>query len=97
MQADRVRRAAAGHERRSLRPRLDQLAGEMQHEHVDAVVGGEQVRAEPDRRDLELPFSRSREDLLELLHRSRLRIGAGRTAGADRRQARELDSLLEDG
>ena len=52
VQADRVRRAAARHERRSLGPRLDELAGEMQHEHVDAVVGGEQVRAEPDGRDL---------------------------------------------
>ena len=36
VQADRVRRAAAGRERRSLRPRLDQLAGEMEDEHVDA-------------------------------------------------------------
>ena len=51
VEADRVRRAAAGDQRLALDPRLGELALEPQDERVDAVVGDEQVRAEPDRLD----------------------------------------------
>ena len=54
VEADRVRRAAAGDEQR--RPRRSTAASSpasRSDERVDAVVGGEQVRAEPDGRDRE--------------------------------------------
>ena len=89
VQADGVRRTAARDEDASLDARLRELAGEPEDEPVDAVVGGEQVRAEADRRDAEPALLRGAQHLLELGERPRLGERARRAAGADRGQPRE--------
>ena len=62
---------------------------ETQHERVHAGVGAEHVRAEPDCDHLQPFVARPAQGLLELAERGRLGVGAGRSARADRRQARE--------
>ena len=52
VQADGERRAAARDEHVALDRGGGEVAGELQHERVDALVGDEQVRAEPDDRYL---------------------------------------------
>ena len=51
VEADRVLRAAAGDQRLALDPHRRELALEPEDERVDPFVGGEQIRAEPDRLD----------------------------------------------
>ena len=94
VEADRVRRTAAGDERLALDADRSQIARQPEHERFDSVVRGEDVRAEPDSRDLEVALLRPGERLLELCERRRLCERAGRTAGADRRQPRKWDTLL---
>ena len=48
VEADRVRRAAAGDQQRRPDLRRRELALEPDDERVDSLVGGEQIRAEPD-------------------------------------------------
>src|SRR5438445_1890938 len=95
MQADGVRRTAAGDEQPALDLRRREPAAELQHERVDAVVGDEQVRAEPDRRHREPTLGRPREHMLELGRGLRSGKRARGPAGAERRVARERDALID--
>ena len=95
VEADGVRRAAAGDQQLALDAHRGEVAGQPEHERVDALVGREQVRAEPDRRDRELALGRPRERPLELVERRRPRERPRRAAGPDRRQPRERDAFLE--
>src|SRR5919198_552694 len=66
MERDGIRRASPGHEQLSARFDLRQRAYELQHEPVEAVVGDEQFRAEPDSRHRKLVLARETQCLLEL-------------------------------
>src|SRR6185312_6414172 len=72
-----------------------ELAAEPQDEGFDAVVGDEKVRAEPDRRDRQPSLARPGERLMQLVQRLRPGEGARRPAGAERREARERDVLVD--
>jgi hypothetical protein len=66
-------RASAGQQPLSLDLRLGELAAELEHEPVEAVVGDEQVRAEPDRRHRQARARAPRRAPLQLLDRLRPR------------------------
>ena len=66
MEADGVRRPASGEEELAVGSGLGELALEPQDERLDAPVGDEEVRAEPDRRDRQAALARPGERLLEL-------------------------------
>ena len=95
MKTDGIRRPAAGDEHIALDLNLGQLAFEPEHERVDAVVVDEHVRAEPDHLDGDLLAPRPAEQLLQLGQARRAREEPRRPAGADRREPRERDVLLE--
>ncbi len=95
VEADGVRRPAPGEEELTVGSGLGELALEPEHERLDAFVGDEQVGAEPDGRHREAALGRPRERLLELGKAPRPGEGERRTAGADRGEARERDSLLD--
>ena len=95
VQRDRVRRAAARAKRLALDGDGCEQAGEPQDERIDAVVGGEQVRAEADGRDGQAARRRPAQRLLDLLLRLGPREGARRAAGAERREAGELDAFFD--
>ena len=59
MEAHRVRRTAAGDDEAAVHLDGRELPLEAEHERVDAVVGGEEVRAEADHDDSE-PLARAR-------------------------------------
>src|SRR5437868_12818281 len=86
MEDDGVRGAPAGAEAGAVDPNPGELARELQHEGVDAVVGDEQVRAEPDGRDRLL----AAKQLLDLRHGLGLREGARRPARAEGRVPGEI-------
>ena len=65
-----------------------EVALEADDERVDAVVRGEDVRAETDRRDRETALRRPRDRVLRLGERRRPGQGARRAAGPDRRRGR---------
>src|SRR5207245_10390369 len=75
--------------------RRAELAGHLEPEPVEALVGDEQVRAEPDRRNREIPLSRPGQRFLKLAKRLGAGEGLRRPTGAHRREAREEDPLLD--
>src|SRR5205823_5161585 len=69
-------------------------AAEPEHERVHALVGDEEVRAEPDGRDGEPALGAPAQQLLDLGERLGPCERAGGAAGAERRVPREGDPLL---
>ena len=96
VQADRVRRAAAGDEHRPVDVRLGQLAGEPQHERVDAArrarAGSSRARSSRPRRPLRAPSASSSTSSASV---ARPREEPRRPAGAERRVARERNAFLD--
>src|SRR6266498_1426615 len=64
MQHHGVRRAAAGADEVALNLDAGQVAGQLEDERVDTVVGDEQVRSEPDGRDGEPALARPAQGVL---------------------------------
>ena len=95
VEADGVRRPAAGDQRLPFDPCLGESPGELQHERVDTVVVDEQVRAEPDRLDRDPLRGSPAQGFLELADRCGSGEEPGRPTCADRREARERDALEE--
>src|SRR5205823_3739014 len=95
VQRDGVRRPAPHSQHISVDLDRSQLAAELEHELVDAVVRREQVRAEADGRDTERALLRPGEKLLHLSSGRGPREGARRTARAQRGEPGELDALLD--
>ena len=79
MQADRVGRAAAGDQPLAVDPGLGEFAAKLEHEPFEALVGDQEVRAEPDGCHRQLPLVRPRQRFLELSERARPRERPGRT------------------
>jgi hypothetical protein len=95
VQGDGVRRASARDERLALDARLRELARELEHERVHAVVVHEQVRPEPDDVHGRPAPVCPRQRLLQLVDGLRPREPPRRPARAERREARERDVLLD--
>ena len=95
VEADGVRRPAAGDERLAFDAHRRELAREPEHERVDAVVGAEQVRAQTDRRNRKVALRGPGERLLELAEARRPGERASRPARADRRQPRQRHPVLD--
>ena len=95
METDRVRRAAACDEQPVAGAGFGKLTFEPKDEGVHAVVGDEEIRAEPDREHVHPTLGRPDEGLLELFARARPREVASRPADPDRRQAAEWNVLLD--
>src|SRR5262245_28158969 len=96
MEADGVRSTPARDEH--LVPghlRARQLAVEPEHECIETFVGGEDVRAEPDDEDVEAVVAREPQRGGQLLNRARSDERPRGSTGADRRQLRERNALLE--
>ncbi len=87
METDRVRRPPARFERPVGDRNGRQLAREPDDEGVDALVRREDVRAEPDRENLEPLVARVSQCGNELGHGPRTHERAGRSARPDRRQS----------
>ncbi len=66
MKAHGIRRAAACTKNVALDRDAGKLAAEMEHECVDALVGDEEVGAEPDDRNRRPALGRPAQQLLEL-------------------------------
>src|SRR3954447_25133306 len=84
MECDRVRRAAAGHEELAMGLRVGQHARKLQDETIEAVVGNEEVRAEPHDGDREFAYAGVCEELPELVDVLGPRKRCGRSAGPER-------------
>jgi hypothetical protein len=69
VEADGVRRAAAGDEQVAVDAHHGKLAFEPEHERLDAAVVHEQVRAEPDRLDRRAFLASPRERHVQLVER----------------------------
>src|SRR6185312_4127399 len=95
MEDDGVRRPASRAHELAVDRDPRELSTELQDERVDPLVGDEQVRAEPDRRDPGVVLRRPPERLVQLVEALRPRQRPRRAAGAERRVARERDVLLE--
>ena len=91
------RRAAAAHDGVAVAVDRGQLAGQPQHQPVEAGVGGQQVRAQADHRHLDAlrppPAQQARAAARVVLRPANQAAGAAR---AHRRQPRDRDVALDD-
>ncbi len=95
VEADGERRTAAGGEQAILRMRGRELAAELEHEALVALVGGEEIRSEPDRGDRKLLLARPGQHLHELVHGAWIPEPASGPTGAKGRVLRERHTFLK--
>src|SRR5262249_43202976 len=96
VKAHRVGRTAAGAQERGVDLGRREPARELEDETVEAVVGDEQVRAEPDDRGWKAVRRGPAERVLDLGLVLGARERARRAAGAERREPGEEDPFLDD-
>ncbi len=88
VQTDGVRSAASSDEEVAVHVGARELAGQLQDEAVEPLVGDEEIRAEPDHSHGQVALGREAERFPELGDGLRACEGARRTARSDRREAR---------
>src|SRR4029450_9887067 len=95
MKPARIRCPAPRDEERAANLRRGQLPAKFQDERVDALVGHEQIRAQPDDRNRKVVPPRPGQRLLDLLERRRFRQCLRRPPGSERRVAADRNRRFD--